>query len=358
MSSSPLKTLLLHDIAEAAEFLKRGKLVAFPTETVFGLGADARRSQAIERLFLAKGRPADNPLIVHLADVSDWPMAAAELPELARRILDRYSPGPVTVVVPKAAVICSSVTAGLDTVGLRIPSASEARTLLRAAGIPIAAPSANISGRPSGTSWQSVLEDLDGRIDAILCIDVEHVGLESTVIDCTGEVPILLRPGSLGLAELQRLCPNARSWNRELNRESNAESSRAQSRERESSSVSLGRSVNSPGLRHPHYQPIAQVQLLDSASCWSIEAATRMLSCAYAGLDAPPAGMQVSHRFDDIAQYARGFYEFLRTADRAGCDVIVLQAISIEAAGQSGIAAALRDRQRRAAGLDNHDCNG
>ncbi len=347
MSSSSLKTHLLHDIAEAAEFLKRGKLVAFPTETVFGLGADARNAQAIERLFLAKGRPADNPLIVHLADAADWPLAAAQLPELARRILARYSPGPVTVVVPKAAEICCSVTAGLKTVGLRIPAAPEARALLRGAGIPIAAPSANISGRPSGTSWQSVLEDLDGRIDALVCINVQHVGLESTVIDCTGEVPILLRPGSLGLDELQTLYPNARSLNPELNRQSNRE----QGREEESLGELTDRSVNSPGLRHPHYQPIAQVQLLDAASCWSIDNAAKVRACAYAGLDAPPPGMQLSHQFNDIGQYAHGFYEFLRTADREGIDVIALQAISIETASQSGIAAALRDRQRRAAGL-------
>ncbi|MCC7338113.1 MAG: threonylcarbamoyl-AMP synthase [Pirellulaceae bacterium] len=357
MSSSTLKTHLLHDIAEAAEFLKRGKLVAFPTETVFGLGADARNARAIERLFLAKGRPADNPLIVHLADLANWPLAAAELPELARCILERYCPGPVTVVVPKATNICSRVTAGLDTVGLRIPAASEARALLSAAGIPIAAPSANLSGRPSGTSWQSVLEDLDGRIDAILCISVEHVGLESTVIDCTGEAPILLRPGSLGLAELQSLYPNARSLDRELNREPYRESNREPRRQGESNSASLDRSVNSPGLRHPHYQPLAQVQLLESAKCWSSETATAR-SCAYAGLDQSPPEMQLSRQFNDIAEYAQGFYEFLRSADRAGCELIVLQAIAIEAAGQSGIAAALRDRQRRAAGLDNPNCNG
>ncbi len=347
MSSSSLKTHLLHDIAEAAQFLKRGKLVAFPTETVFGLGADAGNAQAIERLFLAKGRPSDNPLIVHLADVADWPLVAAELPELARRILERYSPGPVTVVVPKAAEICSRVTAGLDTVGLRIPAASETRALLRAAGIPIAAPSANLSGRPSGTSWQSVLEDLDGRIDAILCISVEHVGLESSVIDCTGEAPILLRPGSLGLVELQTICPHARSLNSELL----FELDREQGRVGDPVGESPDRSVNSPGLRHPHYQPIAQVQLLDSAHCGPIGSAVAERACAYAGLDAPPAGMQLSRQFRDIGEYAQGFYEFLRTADRAACDVILLQAISIEAAGQSGIAAALRDRQRRAAGL-------
>lgn len=349
MSSSPLKTHLLHDIAAAAEFLKAGKLVAFPTETVFGLGADARNPQAIARLFAAKGRPTDNPLIVHLADALNWPLAAAELPDLAQRILARYSPGPVTVVVPKARDICESVTAGLDTVGVRIPAAVEARALLQAAGIPIAAPSANLSGRPSGTCWQSVLEDLDGRIDAILCVDVEHVGLESTVIDCTGSAPVLLRPGSLGLAELQREFPDARTLHLELNHSSH---DREPGGAGEQLPEPFDRSmVNSPGLRHPHYQPRAQVQLLESSNGCSIDFSQARTTYAYAGLDAPPAGIQLSRQFADVAAYAHGFYEFLRTADRAQVDVIALQAISMEVACQSGIAAALRDRQRRSAGL-------
>ncbi len=351
MLSSPLKTYLLHDTAEAAEFLKRGKLVAFPTETVFGLGADARNERAIERLFLAKGRPSDNPLIVHLAQAADWPLAATELPEMARRILERYAPGPVTVVVPKAAEICGRVTAGLETVGLRIPAPSPTRALLLAAGIPIAAPSANLSGRPSGTTWQSVLEDLDGRIDAILCVPVEHIGLESTVIDCTGDAPLLLRPGSLAFSELQSLYPNARSLDPVLSRSPTGRHYRERATGRGPTGVPLDRAMFSPGLRHPHYQPVAQVQLLDLASDETTGSATRGRACAYAGIDAPPDGMQLSRQFDDLAHYAQGFYEFLRAADRAGCDLILLQAVSVDAVGQSGIAAALRDRQRRAAGL-------
>lgn len=326
--------------------MRRGKLVAFPTETVFGLGADARCPQAITRLFAAKGRPADNPLIVHLANIDDWPMAAAELPELARQILLRYSPGPVSVVVPKAAEICDSVTAGLPTVGLRIPAATVSRALLQAAGIPIAAPSANLSGRPSGTSWQSVLEDLDGRIDAILCLEVEHVGLESTVIDCTGPQPILLRPGSIGLAELQVAFPASRSFALRSDPQPGCQTQNAD----EYTLTSVDPCVNSPGLRHPHYQPRATVQLLDSAAHWSIGSASPPISFAYAGLDTPPPGAALSRRFVDVADFAHGFYEFLRSADRAHVDLIALQAITIEMTMQSGIAAALRDRQIRASG--------
>lgn len=349
MSSSLLKTQLLDDAAEAAEYLRRGKLVAFPTETVFGLGADASNPQAIARLFAAKGRPADNPLIVHVGDRRDWALAAAELPDIARRILDLYSPGPVSVVVSKSAVICDSVTAGLETVGLRIPAPRVTRELLRAAQVPIAAPSANLSGRPSATSWQSVLEDLDGRIDAILCANVENVGLESTVIDCTGDAPVILRPGGIGLAQLQSHFPNARCWNEETTA---GQEWGAESVGRTIESLPLG----SPGLRHPHYQPRARVQLLEAGQPWPpggdpSAADLVCLAYAYAGCTAPPRGMRLSRQFDSLAAYAHDFYEFLREADRARIDVIGLEAVSIEAARGAGIAAALRDRQRRAAGL-------
>lgn len=348
ISSSPLKTHLLDSVAEAAEYLRRGKLVAFPTETVFGLGADASNPQAIQRLFSAKGRPADNPLIVHVGDPQDWPLAAAQLPLLAQQILKLFSPGPVSVVVAKADAICDSVTAGLPTVGLRIPAPQITRDLLRAAQLPIAAPSANLSGRPSATSWQSVLEDLDGRIDAILCCNVEHVGLESTVIDCSGSAPIVLRPGSVGVEQLRAHFPNARYWN--------AKSTPPQ-REQEQALMQATAypPLSSPGLRHPHYQPRARVQLLDADHPWPphdcASSTAGRLRYAYAGLAGPPPGVCFSRQFASLAEYAHGFYEFLRAADRTRIDVIGLETVSVEAAGESGIAAALRDRQRRAAGI-------
>ncbi len=349
ISSSLLKTQLLDDVAQAAEFLRLGKLVAFPTETVFGLGADASNPHAIERLFAAKGRPADNPLIVHVGAIEDWPLAASELPDIARRILELFSPGPVSVVVAKADAICASVTAGLDTVALRIPAPQVTQALLRAAQLPIAAPSANLSGRPSATTWQSVLEDLDGRIDAILCTSVEHVGLESTVIDCTGRAPIVLRPGSIGLAQLRAHFPSARLWNDDLSGQSPGAGEPAVQ-------AAACAPLSSPGLRHPHYQPRARVQLLEAGQRWpplsDASSALADLSYAYAGMAPPPRGMRISRQFNSLAEYAHGFYEFLREADRANIDVIGLEAIAIETARESGIAAALCDRQRRAAGLN------
>ncbi len=323
-----MQTKILDCVEDAAAILRCGGLVAFPTETVFGLGADARSEAAIKRLFGAKGRPSDNPLIVHLADFDQWPLAARAMTELGRRVLDHFAPGPITVILPKAESICQSVTAGLDTVGIRIPASDLARQLLRAAAIPIAAPSANLSGRPSGTTWASVLEDLDGRIDAILRADSAQVGLESSVVDCTGSVPILLRPGSVGLEELRRHFPTATAFD----------------------GVSSSTSAVSPGIRHPHYQPRAKVRLVTNVESWSPAEAELELKFAYAGIDAPPARTNYCERFADLAAYARGFYEFLRAADRGGADVVLLQVVAAATAEQAGLAAALFDRQRRAAG--------
>ncbi len=335
-----MNTILLDNVESAAQVLRAGGLVAFPTETVFGLGGDARNADAIQRIFSAKGRPGDNPLIVHVAELRQWPQVARELTTVGQRVLELFAPGPVTVVLPKSASICAEVTAGLDSVGLRIPAAELTRELLRRAGIPIAAPSANRSGRPSGTSWQSVLEDLDGRIDAILCIDVPHVGLESSVIDCLGDEPVLLRPGAVGLVDLKAHFPNARQ---------------AVSPSLQADSQPPTRTL-SPGLNHPHYQPRAQVMLLepdngDDIQDWHPGENDKAKRIAYAGLREGPKAMELSEKFASVEDYAHGFYEFLRKADRAQVDVVLLEAISIAAAGSSGVAAALRDRQRRSAGM-------
>ncbi|MEZ6137915.1 MAG: L-threonylcarbamoyladenylate synthase [Pirellulaceae bacterium] len=329
-------TQRLDSPTEAARLLLAGGLVAFPTETVYGLGVDATNPAAVARLFTAKGRPSDNPLIVHLAAADQWSLAARELPDMAKRFLDAFAPGPLTVVLPKRTEICSRVTADLDSVAIRIPRCDLARELLAAAQRPIAAPSANRSGRPSCTTWQAVLEDLDGRIDAVLCGELSQVGLESTVIDCCGASPVLLRPGAITLEQLQAVEPRTRTW--EPGRE--GEGNTAQP-------------LNSPGLRHPHYQPTAQVLLFESAEQLSElfaqhDTALAVVTCQ-ADTRQAVADLSIEHicmhsHIDSTEQYAREFYELLRQADRRGASVVLL-----ELATEAGIGLALRDRQRRAA---------
>lgn len=335
-------TQIIDDLNIAAQALREGKVVAFPTETVYGLGADATNPEAVRRLFEAKGRPGDNPLIVHLGSKSQLLQAALDLPEDAYRLLDAFSPGPITVVVRKQPQICDSVTAGLDTVGIRIPSDPQAAELLRLVNRPIAAPSANLSGRPSCTTWQSVLEDMNGRIDYLFRGNISRIGIESSVVLCTGLEPILLRPGDITLEDIRRVLPKAKSWRE----------------------VVESQPHSSPGLRHPHYRPVAIVQLISTTDELSTIPANEVATSAYAEYSpnqpqcdsvatSLPSNIDASQfllyaKYHTIAEYASGFYEFLREADRKGATKIYLRRATADSSGQ-----ALLDRQLRAAGLDS-----
>ncbi|MBQ5950890.1 MAG: threonylcarbamoyl-AMP synthase [Lachnospiraceae bacterium] len=193
-------------IARAGEVLRRGGLVAFPTETVYGLGGNALDPEASRRIYAAKGRPSDNPLIVHIAEKEEICGVAREVPEAALRLMDAFWPGPMTLVLPKKDVIPRETTGGLDTVAVRLPSDEAARALIRAAGVPVAAPSANASGRPSPTRAEHVIEDLSGRIEMILDGGEVGIGIESTIIDLTGEEPEILRPGRITREMIRQVC--------------------------------------------------------------------------------------------------------------------------------------------------------
>ena len=182
-------------VEEAGEILKRGGLVAFPTETVYGLGGDALNGESSARIYVAKGRPSDNPLIIHIADMGDLSMIAKDVPKEAYLLADRYWPGPLTMIFHKTDIVPYATTGGLKTVAVRMPSHETARALIRAAGGFVAAPSANRSGRPSPTLARDVIEDLDGRVDLIIDGGQTQIGLESTIVDFTGEEPVILRPG-------------------------------------------------------------------------------------------------------------------------------------------------------------------
>ncbi len=180
-----MKTIVTDSAREAAEVIRSGGLAAFPTETVYGLGADIFNREALGRIFEAKGRPQDNPLIAHIGRPEQMAMLAEEVSDSAQRLMERFFPGPLTVVVKRTEAVPDIATAGLDSIGVRMPGNDLAREFISLCGTPIAAPSANLSGRPSPTTWEAVLEDLDGRIDCILKGESTEIGLESTVVDCT-----------------------------------------------------------------------------------------------------------------------------------------------------------------------------
>lgn len=231
-------------IAQAAALVRLGQPVGFPTETVYGLGANALDRHAVRRIFAAKGRPADNPLIVHVTSIADVKRLVVDVPPAARKLMKRFWPGPLTLVMRKKNVVPDVVTAGLDTVAVRMPSHPAARRLIRAAGVPIAAPSANRSGRPSPTTAAHVLVDMDGRIPVILDGGPCEVGIESTVLDVTGKVPVLLRPGGITLPQLRKAVGRV-SVHRGVLRQAKGK-----------------HAARSPGLKHRHYAPFARMVLI------------------------------------------------------------------------------------------------
>ena len=192
-----MKTISTTNPTEAAEFIKNGGLVAFPTETVYGLGADVFDVKAIEKIFVAKGRPSDNPLIAHVAEKDQINLLVSEITDSAEKFIKAFFPAALTLVLPKSARVPLIATANLPTIGVRMPRHDLAREFLKECGVPLVAPSANLSGKPSPTTWQAVFEDLNRRIDCILQGEQTEIGVESTVVDCTGEKPVVLRVGSV-----------------------------------------------------------------------------------------------------------------------------------------------------------------
>ena len=234
-------------VREAAEILKKGGLVAIPTETVYGLAADALSPFAAKKIFAAKGRPQDNPLIVHISSLPQLRPLVMDIPEPARKLIEKFWPGPLTLIFKRSGLTPKEVSAGLDTLAVRMPSHPVARAVIEAAGLPLAAPSANISGGPSPTSAAHCMRDLAGRIDAVVDAGGCAVGVESTVVDLTGAVPVVLRPGGVTLEQLRAVVPET-------------ELSGAVT-----SPPADGEPVLSPGVKYKHYSPKAKMILCDGA---------------------------------------------------------------------------------------------
>ncbi len=232
----------------AAEILKNDGIVAIPTETVYGLAASAYSDVAIKKVFSAKGRPQDNPLIVHIADMEMLGVIAAEIPKEALTLAAKYWPGPLTIVLKKTDRVAESVSAGLSTVAVRMPSHKIAKAIIEYTGLPLAAPSANISGRPSTTSAEHVLNDLDGRVDGIVLADESAVGVESTVVNLSVTPPRLLRPGAVTVEQLMEILPDLVVDKAVL------------------SELQSGEKAASPGMKYKHYSPETEIYLVEGTA--------------------------------------------------------------------------------------------
>lgn len=314
------------DLREAADVLRRGGLVAFPTETVYGLGADAFAAKAVEKVFEAKGRPPDNPLIVHIADIRHFFDMSETISSTARKLAEAFWPGPLTLVVRHRGQFPSIVTAGLPTVAVRMPNHPVALKLIRGFGRGIVGPSANLSGKPSPTSARHVFSDLNGKIDIILDAGPTTIGVESTVIDVTTDTPVILRLGGLAREHLEQVVGTIVTMQE---------------------GVLLQRS---PGTRHRHYAPQATVELIQIGDKEHFLAALKRygderkrIGCIVHSLGYSGAcGLEmITTRVED---YARTLFDSFRALDERGVEIILVEAIP-----ERGVGEAVMDRLRKAA---------
>lgn len=323
---------------EAAALLRNGRLVGFPTETVYGLAADALNTQAVNAIFEAKGRPGDNPLIIHIAEIQELDRLIRVKPSpVARRLMDAFWPGPLTLIFPKSDIVPACTTGGLDSVAVRMPSHPVARELIRLSGVPVAAPSGNRSGRPSPTAAAHMMEDMDGRIEMIIDGGECDVGVESTVVDMSGDVPRILRPGGITremIAEIAGDCKVDSTVMRPLK-----ENERPKS----------------PGMKYRHYAPAGQLTIFHgecenviAAICETYDHAQseghRALILALEPHIARYGDRRCVSLGRDATEMAHVVFSALRGADDAHAEVILSESVEAE-----GIGLAVMNRLGRAA---------
>lgn len=322
-----------HDLARAASVLRSGGLVVFPTETVYGLGGDATRDEAAKKIYAAKGRPSDNPLIIHIADPADAEEYAVTN-ALYYRLAKAFMPGPLTVILPRKNTIPKSTTGGLDSVAVRCPSHPVAHKLIKLCGFPIAAPSANLSGKPSPTSAAHVAKDMDGRVDMILDGGESEIGLESTIVKIDGDKLTLLRPGGITCDALSLVCEKIEIADAVLHK------------------LAENERPLSPGMKYRHYAPTAPLVLLsgneaDVLAYLKNEAKAR--KCAILCYDEECEALAGSTLFsigqkEDLATQAHRLFAALREADATDAEIIYAHLPS-----QEGLGLALYNRLIRAA---------
>lgn len=315
---------------QASQILKNKGLVAFPTETVYGLGADALDSEASAKIYAAKGRPSDNPLIVHIADVNDLYRLSSDVNENALKLAKAFWPGPLTMILKKSQIVPSSITGGLDTVAIRMPSHPVAHELIKKSGVYIAAPSANTSGKPSPTRAKHVIHDMDGRIDMIIADDTVDIGVESTIVDVSGDMPTILRPGFITLEQVREVLGKAVMDPAIME------------------SVPDGVVPKAPGMKYKHYAPNAQItivrgeqekvvdtirtraaQAVKDGAKVAVMASTENVGL-YDGFDV----IDMGSRFDE-AQEARNLFAVLREFDENGVNVVYSESFPTDNVGQA-----------------------
>ena len=328
-------------LKEAADIIYNGGVVAFPTETVYGLGANALNDEAVEKIFNAKGRPQDNPLIVHVSS-KDINNLVKDVPEVAQKLINRFWPGPLTIILNKKEIIPNRTSANLDTIGIRMPNDKIALKLIELSRCPIAAPSANISGRPSPTEVERCVEDLSGRIDYILGGERSNVGVESTIVDCTVDPPMVLRPGGVTLEMLQEVCEDIKI------------DKAIQGKPDENLKP------KAPGMNYRHYAPKAKLKIIKGNKQKTIEKINEIVQ-NYIENQKEVAILSTDELYSsfnkgkvislgsekNLYDVARNLFESLRECDDLNVDIILCQAFDEE-----GVGLAIMNRLNKAAGFD------
>lgn len=306
-------------IKRAACFLTNNETVVFPTETVYGLGANALDEKAVKKIFKAKGRPSDNPIIVHVASI-DETFFLAKVNETALKLMKHFWPGPLTLVMKSSGLVPKVVTGGLDTIALRLPNHPVALALIKECSFPIAAPSANISGRPSATTAKHVLDDLRGRVDCIIDSGAVKIGLESTVLDVSAITPVLLRPGNITVEKIEKIIGKIK-----IHKSSYG------------SKLSGSEFAKAPGMKYTHYAPRAKVIL--------IEADAKNKNAKIKKLKEELRGKKVVFiKSKNKPKLASDLFKMFREFDKSGANFIVVEGVN-----QTGLGLAIMNRVRKAA---------
>lgn len=299
------------DIKKAAEIIKNGGLVAFPTETVYGLGANAFCPEAVSDIFKAKGRPSDNPLIVHVSSKGMIDELVSEKTPVAEALIENFMPGPITVIMKKNSRVGDEVTAGLDTVAVRFPKNETARALIEFSGVPIAAPSANLSGKPSPTEARHVIADMSGRVECIIAGGACEAGVESTVVDATGDVPVILRPGIITEIDIKRAVSEVLVDENVL------------------TPVSADKTPKSPGMKYKHYAPDADVYVVEGdkdkvkAKIYELLSENKDKKCGVLVLDDNSYSADIVFSAGkNNKEYAHNLFTRLREFDEAGAELV------------------------------------
>lgn len=322
------KTILITKPTESdfeliANILQNDGLVVFPTETVYGLGANALSEKAVRKIFEVKGRPSDNPLIVHIDSTNMLEKLATDIPEIAYELFEKFSPGPLTIILKKNSIVPNIVTAGLDTIAIRIPAHPIALKLIKETGLPIAAPSANISGRPSPTNFEMAIYEMNGKVDAIIDGGQSNIGLESTVIKIEKNEIKILRPGAITEEDLIRVLPENFKIISSFKTEK----------------------VESPGMKYKHYKPKAKVILCEKNKINEAKKIFKNYKVAFLLFESSVSENSIYVKYNSLKDYAKNLYSDFYEMDKKDVDFIIAEKVE-----EKGIGKAIMNRLKKASG--------